>query len=128
MVASCVMRKVGYVRSWSIKIARLSRLRSANAIRASTASTRSSFSTALDEVSTQNVQGEYYLTDVLALAYQAGRAIGCLRAEDPLECMGVNSRSQLAEASACLQARINTAHMENGVTIIDPATTWIGPM
>ena len=83
--------------------------------------------TALDEVSTQNVQGEYYLTDVLALAYQAGRAIGCLRAEDPLECMGVNSRSQLAEASACLQARINTAHMENGVTIIDPATTWIGP-
>lgn len=83
--------------------------------------------TALDEVSTQNVQGEYYLTDVLALAYQAGRVIGCLRAEDPLECMGVNSRSQLAEASACLQARINTAHMENGVTIIDPATTWIGP-
>ena len=64
---------------------------------------------------------------MLALAYQAGRAIGCLRAEDTLECMGVNSRSQLAEASACLQARINTAHMENGVTIIDPATTWIGP-
>ena len=83
--------------------------------------------TALDEVSTQNVQGEYYLTDVLALAYQAGRAIGCLRAEDPLECMGVTPALAVCRGKRCLQARINTAHMENGVTIIDPATTWIGP-
>lgn len=79
------------MRSWSIKIARLSRLRSANAINSGFYCFDKEFLlTALDEVSTQNVQGEYYLTDVLALAYQAGRAIGCLRAEDPLECMGVN--------------------------------------
>ena len=127
MVASCVMRKVGYVRSWSIKIARLQQVTIGECNSGFYCFDKEFLLTALDEVSTQNVQGEYYLTDVLALAYQAGRAIGCLRAEDPLECMGVNSRSQLAEASACLQARINTAHMENGVTIIDPATTWIGP-
>lgn len=82
---------------------------------------------ALEEVSTQNAQGEYYLTDVLGLAYEAGKTVVGIVAEDPFECLGVNSRAQLAEATACLQARINGAHMDNGVTITDPATTWIGP-
>lgn len=41
--------------------------------------------------------------------------------------MGVNSRVQLAEATQILQERINTFHMNNGVTIMDPRTTWIGP-
>lgn len=82
---------------------------------------------ALDQVSTQNAQGEYYLTDVLALAYEAGRPVVGIVSDDPTECLGVNSRVQLAEATALLQQRINRFHMDNGVTIIDPATTWIGP-
>ena len=82
---------------------------------------------ALEQVSTQNSQGEYYLTDVLGLAYGAGRTVVGIVSDSPAECLGVNSRAQLAEASACLQARINTFHMDNGVTIMDPATTWIGP-
>lgn len=82
---------------------------------------------ALDRVSTENAQGEYYLTDVLGLAYEAGKTVVALVTDDPTECLGVNSRKQLAEATACLQRRINDHHMENGVTIMDPSTTWIGP-
>lgn len=82
---------------------------------------------ALDRVSTENAQGEYYLTDVLGLAYEAGKTVVALVTEEPSECLGVNSRKQLAEATACLQARINDHHMANGVTIMDPNTTWIGP-
>lgn len=82
---------------------------------------------ALDQVSTQNAQGEYYLTDVLALAYDAGKPMVGIVSDDPSECLGVNSRAQLAEATALLQARINHFHMDNGVTIMDPTTTWIGP-
>jgi bifunctional UDP-N-acetylglucosamine pyrophosphorylase/glucosamine-1-phosphate N-acetyltransferase len=82
---------------------------------------------ALDHVSTENAQGEYYLTDVLALAYKANKGVVGIVTDCPEECLGVNSRSQLATASACLQKRINEKHMENGVTIMDPATTWIGP-
>lgn len=82
---------------------------------------------ALDRVSSENAQGEYYLTDVLGLAYEAGKTVVGLVTEDPLECLGVNSRRQLADATAILQARINDAHMDAGVTIMDPATTWIGP-
>ena len=82
---------------------------------------------ALDKVSTENAQGEYYLTDVLELAYKAGEPVIGLVTDDPNECLGVNSRKQLAEATACLQQRINDFHMANGVTIMDPRTTWIGP-
>lgn len=82
---------------------------------------------ALDKVSTNNAQGEYYLTDVLALAYEAGRGVVGLVTDDPCECLGVNSRVQLAEATAHLQRRINTLHMDNGVTMMDPTTVWIGP-
>ncbi len=82
---------------------------------------------ALDRVSTENAQGEYYLTDVLGLAYEAGKTVVALVTDDPTECLGVNSRKQLAEATACLQRRINDHHMENGVTIMDPSATWIGP-
>lgn len=82
---------------------------------------------ALDRVSAENAQGEYYLTDVLGLAYEAGKTVVGLVTDDPTECLGVNSRKQLAEATACLQTRINNHHMDNGVTIMDPSTTWIGP-
>ena len=82
---------------------------------------------ALEEVSTDNAQGEYYLTDVLGIARNQGKRVLGLKAEDASECLGVNSRRQLAEATKVLQRRINGMHMDNGVTIMDPATTWIGP-
>lgn len=82
---------------------------------------------ALDEVSTNNAQNEYYLTDVLAIAREKGKKVLACKAQDPNECLGVNSRGQLAQATALLQQRINDEHMANGVTIMDPRTTWIGP-
>lgn len=81
----------------------------------------------LEEVSTNNAQSEYYLTDVLAIAYKRGMKVIGIEADDPSECLGVNSRSQLAEATAVLQQRINRKHMDEGVSIMDPRTTWIGP-
>jgi bifunctional UDP-N-acetylglucosamine pyrophosphorylase/glucosamine-1-phosphate N-acetyltransferase len=82
---------------------------------------------ALTEVSTDNAQGEYYLTDVLAIARAKGRNVIGLVADDPTECLGVNSRRQLADATAILRDRINARHLDNGVTMWDPASTWIGP-
>ena len=82
---------------------------------------------ALEEVSTDNAQGEYYLTDVLSIARERGREVLALVADDSGECLGVNSRRQLAEATALLRDRINRKHMDAGVTLWDPSTTWIGP-
>ena len=82
---------------------------------------------ALEEVSTDNAQGEYYLTDVLGIARNRGQRVLAYRAQDPTECLGVNSRIQLAQAMQILQQRINEAHMAAGVTMMDPKTTWIGP-
>ncbi len=73
-----------------------------------------------------NSQGEYYLTDIVAAAAREGRA-GSVLLDDPGEVMGVNSRVHLAEASAVLRDRINRAWMEAGVTLEDPASTWIEP-
>lgn len=82
---------------------------------------------ALDNVSNENAQGEFYLTDVLGICMNAGRPISALHAKDPAECLGINSRRQLAEATAHMQRRINARHMDAGVTMTDPSTTWIGP-
>ncbi len=79
---------------------------------------------ALSRVGTANRQGEHYLTDVVAAAAAEGGA-GSLRLEDPEEVMGINSRTQLAEACSILRARVNRAWMEAGVTLEDPASTWI---
>src|SRR5690606_5196277 len=78
----------------------------------------------LDQVTNANAKGEYYLTDVVELARAAGRA--CVAVEgDPLEVLGVNSRAQLAEAEAVLQRRLRLRAMEEGATLIDPASTWL---
>jgi bifunctional UDP-N-acetylglucosamine pyrophosphorylase/glucosamine-1-phosphate N-acetyltransferase len=76
-------------------------------------------------ISNDNTQGEYYLTDLLAIA--AGKELTCLAlpAADPYEIMGVNDRLQLAEASRIIRRRINRDLMLNGVTIIDPEQTYI---
>jgi bifunctional UDP-N-acetylglucosamine pyrophosphorylase/glucosamine-1-phosphate N-acetyltransferase len=81
---------------------------------------------ALDGLGRDNSQGEQYLTDIVAVAAREGRA-GSLLLEDPEEVMGINSRVHLAEAAAVLRRRINRAWMEAGVTIEDPASTWIEP-
>ncbi len=82
---------------------------------------------ALEEVSTDNAQGEYYLTDVLGIARNRGQRVLAYKAQDPTECLGVNSRIQLAQATQILQQRINEAHMAGGGTMMDPKPPWIGP-
>ena len=82
---------------------------------------------ALLKVSNNNAQGEFYLTDVLYICREAGRAVLALPAEDPAECLGVNSRGQLAQATKQLQRRINEELMDAGVTMTDPDLVWVGP-
>jgi len=81
----------------------------------------------LDRLSTQNAQGEYYLTDMIAVFKREGLMVSAMSTEDPLETLGVNSRVQLAEAARVLQGRINHRHMLAGVTMTDPSLVWIGP-
>ena len=82
---------------------------------------------ALQQVGNDNAQGEFYLTDVLEICRRAGRAVLALPCADAAECLGVNSRIQLAEATKHLQRRINAAHLAAGVTMVDPDQVWIGP-
>jgi bifunctional UDP-N-acetylglucosamine pyrophosphorylase/glucosamine-1-phosphate N-acetyltransferase len=80
---------------------------------------------ALDTLEPHNAQGELYLTDTVRhIVAQGGRG-AVLRADDPRDALGVNTRVELAAAAAVLRDRINDAHMLAGVTIVDPATTWI---
>jgi bifunctional UDP-N-acetylglucosamine pyrophosphorylase / glucosamine-1-phosphate N-acetyltransferase len=82
---------------------------------------------ALGKVGRDNAQGEYYLTDVLALARAAGRKVCALAAGDPEETMGINDRVQLARAGLLMRRRINSALMRSGVTLVDPETAYIEP-
>ncbi|HEV8617155.1 MAG TPA: bifunctional UDP-N-acetylglucosamine diphosphorylase/glucosamine-1-phosphate N-acetyltransferase GlmU [Methylomirabilota bacterium] len=81
--------------------------------------------TALAEVRPNNDQGEYYLTDVIGLIARAGGRIEAVAVEDPVDALGVNDRKQLATLAAVQRARILERHMLAGVTILDPATTYI---
>jgi bifunctional UDP-N-acetylglucosamine pyrophosphorylase/glucosamine-1-phosphate N-acetyltransferase len=81
----------------------------------------------LEKLDRANAQGEYYLTDVLAKIVANGDSVGVLVTEYSDEIMGINTRVQLAQAQRALQAKINSFHMDNGVTIIDPDNTYIGP-
>lgn len=80
---------------------------------------------ALKEVKNDNVQGEYYLTDCVGILRNQGEKVVGFAAEDPDETMGINDRVQLSEAEAYLRRRIVVGHMRNGVTIIDPSSTYI---
>ncbi|CAB1254745.1 bifunctional UDP-N-acetylglucosamine diphosphorylase/glucosamine-1-phosphate N-acetyltransferase GlmU [Clostridium sp. MT-14] len=79
----------------------------------------------LNKLHNNNVQGEYYLTDVIEILKNKGERIGALPVSFE-EIMGVNSRVQLSEAEKVMRNRINNVHMENGITLIDPNTTYIG--
>lgn len=72
-----------------------------------------------------NAQGEYYLTDVLTKLNEAGKKVGGVVTEDSDMVMGINSRRQLAEAESVMRVRILNKLMDAGVTIMDPASTFI---
>ncbi|SEG99127.1 bifunctional UDP-N-acetylglucosamine pyrophosphorylase / Glucosamine-1-phosphate N-acetyltransferase [Nonomuraea solani] len=80
---------------------------------------------AVKRVSTDNAQGEEYLTDVLSILRGDGHRVGACVAGDFVEVEGVNDRVQLAAARQVLNRRLLDQHMRAGVTIIDPASTWI---
>ena len=82
---------------------------------------------ALRAIAAANAQGEYYLTDLIAIYRRRRRPIGSLGVEDPAEVRGVNSRTELAELSAVMRQKKNEELMAAGVTLIDPATTYIDP-
>ncbi|MEM5776306.1 MAG: DapH/DapD/GlmU-related protein, partial [Anaerolineaceae bacterium] len=72
-------------------------------------------------------RGEYYLTDLLKIAVSQGDGVKVYSTDDASEAMGINNRAHLAEAESVLRRRINTTHMLAGVTITDPAVTYIEP-
>lgn len=82
-------------------------------------------SAVLSELSPENEQGELYLTDAIAMLVAYGRPVAGLVAEDPAETMGVNDRVQLAEAERIARDRIRERLMREGVTLIDPPSTFI---
>jgi bifunctional UDP-N-acetylglucosamine pyrophosphorylase / glucosamine-1-phosphate N-acetyltransferase len=79
----------------------------------------------LDRLTPHNAQGELYLTDSVALLVEDGGRVAVYKGGDPVETEGVNTRVELAAAAAALRDRINEEHMLAGVTIVDPASTWI---
>ncbi|PRS29198.1 bifunctional UDP-N-acetylglucosamine diphosphorylase/glucosamine-1-phosphate N-acetyltransferase GlmU [Bacillus sp. RJGP41] len=80
---------------------------------------------ALNKVSNENVQGEYYLPDVIEILKEEGEVVTAFQSSEFEETLGVNDRVALSQAEQILRKRINEKHMRNGVTIIDPLTTFI---
>jgi bifunctional UDP-N-acetylglucosamine pyrophosphorylase/glucosamine-1-phosphate N-acetyltransferase len=81
----------------------------------------------LERLQPHNAQGELYLTDAIHHLVEDGETVAAHVAADARETEGVNTRAELAAAGAALRDRINEAHMLAGVTILDPASTWIEP-
>jgi bifunctional UDP-N-acetylglucosamine pyrophosphorylase/glucosamine-1-phosphate N-acetyltransferase len=79
------------------------------------------------ELANVNAQGEYYLTDTIDLLVRDGERVVPVLADDFLSVLGVNDRSELATAATLLNRRICEHHMCNGVTIVDPTTTYLEP-
>jgi len=80
---------------------------------------------ALERLTTANDQGEEYLTDVVGLLRAEGRPVTGLIVDEAHEILGVNDRGQLADAAAIMRDRINARWMRDGVSMLDPASTWI---
>jgi len=79
----------------------------------------------LPKVSNRNKKGEYYLTDVISLLSREGKAVGTYKTGRTEEIIGVNDRSELARATESLRLQKVRSLMEKGVTVYDPASTWI---
>ncbi len=80
---------------------------------------------ALPRIGNDNAKGEYYLTDTIALAREDGLTVGAHAIEDVMQTEGVNDRVQLARLGAEMNRRTVEAWMRQGVTVMDPATTWL---
>lgn len=80
---------------------------------------------ALEKITTDNAQGEYYLTDIISILKEAGKNVAAYQTDDFSESLGVNDRVALAQANKIMRQRINRGHMLSGVTFIDPDTTYI---
>jgi bifunctional UDP-N-acetylglucosamine pyrophosphorylase/glucosamine-1-phosphate N-acetyltransferase len=80
---------------------------------------------ALARITNDNAKGEYYLTDAVGLAREDGLTVGAHLIDDVAQTAGANDRAQLAELGRELNRRIVTRWMKDGVTVMDPATTWI---
>ena len=82
---------------------------------------------AFAELKSDNAQGEYYLTDIVKWANKQNMKIKAYILKDNEELFGINCKAQLAEATKMMNRRVINKHLENGVQIIDPETTWISP-
>jgi bifunctional UDP-N-acetylglucosamine pyrophosphorylase/glucosamine-1-phosphate N-acetyltransferase len=80
---------------------------------------------AIGKLKNDNSQGELYLTDVIEILRNEGGKIAAVLIDDFIEILGVNDRVQLAESAALLRDRINEELMRDGVTIVDPLSTWV---
>ncbi len=80
---------------------------------------------ALEHIDCDNAQDEFYLTDTVNYINNKGEKVVPIVVDDSEEIMGINTRVNLARAEKILRKRINECHMKNGVTIIDPGTTYI---
>jgi len=81
----------------------------------------------LRSIGVANAQGEYYLPDLVKIYRERGLTVETVTLDDSREILGVNSRRELADVAAILRATKNDELMASGVTLIDPATAWIGP-
>lgn len=79
----------------------------------------------LEQLAPENSQGEYYLTDVVAALAQRGEKVVALTLEDPEEMLGVNTREELSQVGKKLNRRVVRFWQGEGVTVVDPETTWI---
>ena len=79
----------------------------------------------LEDISNNNAQKEYYLTDLVEIFNKNNYKVNTVVIEDSFEVMGINDRKQLIEANKWLQAKVNDYWLNNGVTIIEPITTYI---
>jgi bifunctional UDP-N-acetylglucosamine pyrophosphorylase/glucosamine-1-phosphate N-acetyltransferase len=86
---------------------------------------RSLLRPALRRVEPDNVQGEYYLTDVVEVLVSTGHSVAAVGADDPAEVQGVNDRLQLASAEAELRRRTNERLLRSGVTMLDPHSVFV---
>ncbi|MEC0351633.1 bifunctional UDP-N-acetylglucosamine diphosphorylase/glucosamine-1-phosphate N-acetyltransferase GlmU [Bacillus subtilis] len=82
---------------------------------------------AIDQVSNDNAQGEYYLPDVIEILKNEGETVAAYQTGNFQETLGVNDRVALSQAEQFMKERINKRHMQNGVTLIDPMNTYISP-
>jgi bifunctional UDP-N-acetylglucosamine pyrophosphorylase / glucosamine-1-phosphate N-acetyltransferase len=80
---------------------------------------------ALTRITNDNAKGEYYLTDVVGIAHDDARPVGAHRTDDVMQTEGANDRAQLAGLGAELNRRVLERWMREGVTVVDPTSTWV---